>query len=83
MKGTSRGWITSLIVIALVIAAMIPFLTSGRQLAQWSYSDLVRHAQAGEVKDVTISGGSATATDKNGAKTTYPCQIRPRRWPAT
>jgi cell division protease FtsH len=68
MKSTSRGWITSLIVIALVIAAMIPFLTSGQQQAQWSYSDLVRHAQTGEVKDVTISGGGATATDKNGAK---------------
>jgi ATP-dependent Zn protease len=68
MKRTSRGWITCLIIIGLVVAAMIPLLTSRQQHAQWSYSDLVRHAQAGEVKHFTISGGSAIATDKNGAK---------------
>lgn len=59
---------TALFITALVFAAMISFLTSGQQQAQWSYSDLVRHVQAGDVKEVTISGGSATATDKKGAK---------------
>ena len=70
MKTSPWGWITSLVILGIAIALMIPFLTSGQQQpAQWSYSDLIRHAQAGEVKDVTISGGSATATDKKG--TTY------------
>jgi cell division protease FtsH len=68
MKRVST-WIVPLIIVCLAVALLIPFLTSAQQQpAQWSYSDLVRHAQAGEVKDVTISGSSAEATDKNGAK---------------
>jgi hypothetical protein len=33
MKSSSWGWITTLIVIGLAAALMIPFLTSGRQQA--------------------------------------------------
>ncbi|HXM53852.1 MAG TPA: ATP-dependent zinc metalloprotease FtsH [Candidatus Dormibacteraeota bacterium] len=68
MKATPWGVITSLVILVLTIALVITFMNTGQQQrAQWSYSDLVRHAQAGEVKDVTISSGSATATDKQGA----------------
>ncbi len=69
MKSWSLGWVTSLVIIGLAITLMVTFLASGQpQTPQWSYSELVTHAQAGDVKDVTISGGSATATDKKGTK---------------
>jgi cell division protease FtsH len=70
MKSNAWGWITWLVVVGLAVALLVPLLMSGQQQqpAQWSYSDLVRHAQAGDVKDVTISGGSATATDRKGNK---------------
>ncbi len=69
MKSWSLGWVTSLVIIGLAIALMITFLASGQpQTPQWSYSELVTHAQAGDVTEVTISGGSATATDKKGTR---------------
>ncbi len=69
MKTPGRGWIGTLLVLAVLGGLMLAFLLTGQQQqAQWSYSELVRHAQAGEVTDVTISDSTATATDKNGAK---------------
>lgn len=68
-KSSPAGWVTSLVIVGLSMALMVLFLSSGKQQTpQWSYSELVQHAQAGEVKDVTISGGSAVATDKKGTK---------------
>jgi cell division protease FtsH len=67
MKTTPWGLITSVVILGLTIGLVIAFANVGPQPSQWSYSDLVRHAQAGDVKDVTISGGSATATDKKDA----------------
>jgi cell division protease FtsH len=68
MRSTAWGRIVPLIVVGLAVALLVPLLMSGQQTAQWSYSELVTHAQAGEVKDVTISGASATATARNGAR---------------
>jgi cell division protease FtsH len=67
MKSPSWPWITALIVACLAVVLVIPVLLTGQQqTGQWSYSDLVRHAQEGDVKTVTISSTSATATDQNG-----------------
>jgi ATP-dependent Zn protease len=69
MKTTPWGVIGPLVILGIAIALVLTFVNAGQQQpAQWSYSELVRHAQAGEVQDVTISGGSATATDKKGTK---------------
>ena len=67
MKTTPWGLITSVVILGLTIGLVITFANTGPRPGQWSYSDLVRHAQAGDVKDVTISGASATATDEKGA----------------
>ena len=33
---------------------------------QWTYSELMTHAQSGQVASVTIGPGTGTATDKSG-----------------
>jgi cell division protease FtsH len=71
MKTNSWAWIVVAAVMLLATGALIVSLTTTQaQPAQWSYSDLVRHAQAGDVRDVTISGSSAAATDGAGKQYT-------------
>jgi cell division protease FtsH len=72
MKGSTWGWIVVLVVAGISAALLIPLLSSsGQQAGQWSYSDLLRHAQSGDVKDVTISSGDATATATDKAGKTF------------
>jgi len=67
MKGATLGWVVTLVLIGLSTVLMLQLLSSsGHQAGQWSYSQLLTHAQSGDVKDVTISGSSASATDKGG-----------------
>ncbi|HZK75200.1 MAG TPA: ATP-dependent zinc metalloprotease FtsH [Clostridia bacterium] len=60
-----------LLPIALGLAGLIlltQYLASGSQPGDWSYSELVAKAQAGEVASVTISGASGLAVDTSGHK---------------
>jgi cell division protease FtsH len=65
----SARWIVGVAALALGAALIAgPFLFSGQKQGKWSYSELVQHAHAGQVKDVTISGGDAVAIDNGGAR---------------
>jgi cell division protease FtsH len=60
-----------LLPIALGLAGLIlltQYLSSSSQPGDWSYSELVAKAQAGEVASVTISGASGLAVDTSGHK---------------
>jgi cell division protease FtsH len=54
--------------VGLMIWAVSSGGLNGQQPAQWSYTDLLSHAKAHQVKEVTINGTSATATDSKGNK---------------
>ena len=57
--------------IALGLAAaifLVQYLSSAAQPAQWSYTELLDQAQAGQVKSLAISGSTGVATDTSGRK---------------
>jgi cell division protease FtsH len=64
-----RRWIVPLLLVLSAVLLLTQFLGSGSQTGQWTYSQLLTHAQAGDVKAITISsGGSGVATDSSGHK---------------
>ncbi|MBO0683292.1 MAG: ATP-dependent zinc metalloprotease FtsH [Candidatus Dormibacteraeota bacterium] len=67
MKRTANWiWVVVLIGVVALMSWALSSLGGSQQTAQWSYSDLVSHAKAHQVKEVTISGSSATASDSKG-----------------
>jgi cell division protease FtsH len=57
--------------IALGLAAavfLVQYLTSASQPTPWTYTELLDHAQAGQVKSLAISGATGIATDQAGHK---------------
>jgi cell division protease FtsH len=66
-----RRWIIPILLALSVVFFLWQYVGSGGQTGQWTYSQLITHAQAGDVKAITIaSGGSGVATDTAGHKYT-------------
>jgi cell division protease FtsH len=67
MKRLQR-WILPIALGAAGLVLLTQYLTSAAQPGQWSYSELVTNAQAGQVSEITISGTSGLAIDNSGHK---------------
>ena len=67
MKRLQR-WIVPILLVFSAIFFLAQYLSSNPQVSQWSYSDLISHAQAGQVKSISISSSSGVATDTAGHK---------------
>ena len=67
MKRLQR-WILPIVLGLVAAVFLIQYLTSATQPTPWSYTDLLDHAQAGQVKSLAISGSSGIATDIGGHK---------------
>ncbi len=64
-----RRWIVPLLLVLSAGFFLMQYVSSSSQTGQWTYSQLLTHAQAGDVKAITIaSGGSGVATDITGHK---------------
>ena len=64
-----KRWVLPLILcVVLGILAAQYFVSSTASPGQWSYSDLINHAQAGQVASITIGTGTGVATDTSGHK---------------
>ena len=59
-----------LMLAGLTVLLVFQFATSGPQVGTWTYTQLITNAQAGTVKDLSISGTTGTATDAAGHKYT-------------
>ena len=66
MNRTATQWVIALIALGVLALIALPLLNPSQDEGQWSYSDLVAHAGAHHVKQVTITGTSAVATDTAG-----------------
>src|SRR5579863_10426018 len=64
-----KRWVLPVVLcVVLGVLAAQYFVTTTASPGQWSYSDLISHAQAGQVADITIGTGSGIATDTSGHK---------------
>jgi cell division protease FtsH len=63
-----RRWTIPILLALSALLFLTQYLASNGQAAQWSYTQLMTHAQAGEVKSITISSTSGVATDTAGRK---------------
>jgi cell division protease FtsH len=63
-----RRWTIPILLALSALLFLTQYLASNGQTAQWSYTQLMTHAQAGEVKSITISSTSGVATDTAGHK---------------
>jgi cell division protease FtsH len=63
-----RRWILPVLLGLVAFFLLAQYVTSGTQTSQWSYTDLISHAQAGQVKEIVIAGTSGVATDAAGHK---------------
>jgi cell division protease FtsH len=63
-----RRWILPIVLMGISLFLLVQYLSAGVQPGQWSYSELISHAQAGQVKEITIAGTSGVATDTSGHK---------------
>ncbi|HUY73753.1 MAG TPA: ATP-dependent zinc metalloprotease FtsH [Candidatus Dormibacteraeota bacterium] len=64
-----RRWVLPLILcVVFGVLAVQYFLTTTTSPGQWSYSELVNHAQSGQVASITIGTGTGVATDTSGHK---------------
>ncbi len=63
-----RRWIIPIVLALSAVFFLSQYLGSNTQTGQWTYTQLLTHAQAGEVKAITISSGSGVATDTSGHK---------------
>ncbi|HEY4888908.1 MAG TPA: ATP-dependent zinc metalloprotease FtsH [Candidatus Dormibacteraeota bacterium] len=63
-----RRWTIPILLALSALLFLTQYLASNGQAAQWSYTQLMTHAQAGEVKSITISSTSGVATDTAGHK---------------
>ena len=68
MKARLRRWSLPLLVVALAVGFYLFSQLGVSQPGTWSYTELLSHARAGQVKDLTVSGTSGVATDVKGSK---------------
>jgi cell division protease FtsH len=61
-----RRWTIPILLALSALLFLTQYLASNGQTGQWSYTQLMTHAQAGEVKSITISSTSGVATDTAG-----------------
>jgi cell division protease FtsH len=61
-----RRWTIPILLALSALLFLTQYLASNGQTGQWSYTQLMTHAQAGEVKSITISSTSGVATDTSG-----------------
>jgi cell division protease FtsH len=61
-----RRWTIPILLALSALLFLTQYLASNGQAGQWSYTQLMTHAQAGEVKSITISSTSGVATDTSG-----------------
>jgi cell division protease FtsH len=64
-----RRWALYAVLAAALVATfwLSSVFLNQQKNGQWTYSDLVRNAKSGQVKQVDINGTQGTATDKKGA----------------
>jgi cell division protease FtsH len=63
-----QRWILPIVLGLVAAVFLVQYLANGSQPTPWSYTDLLNHAQAGQVKSLVISGNSGLATDTSGHK---------------
>jgi cell division protease FtsH len=63
-----RRWTIPILLALSALLFLTQYLASNGQTGQWSYTQLMAHAQAGEVKSIAISSTSGVATDTSGHK---------------
>jgi cell division protease FtsH len=64
-----KRWVLPLVlVVVLGVLAAQYFVANTTSPGQWTYSELISHAQAGQVASITIGAGSGVATDTSGHK---------------
>src|ERR1700693_3443073 len=61
-----RRWTIPILLALSALLFLAQYLFSNGQTGQWTYTQLMTHAQAGEVKSITISSTSGVATDTSG-----------------
>jgi cell division protease FtsH len=66
MNRTGTQWVLALLALGVLALIALPLLNPSQEGGQWSYSQLITHARAHQVRDVTISGTSAVVTDTSG-----------------
>jgi hypothetical protein len=67
MNSSTRWILLTLSLSFLIFVVFVQFFSPSSSPGQWSYTDLVTHAQAGQVKSISISGTTGLATDTAGA----------------
>src|SRR5579864_6305092 len=64
-----KRWVLPLVsVVVLGVLAVQYYATATTSPGQWTYSDLMSHAQSGQVASITIGPGTGVATDSSGHK---------------
>ncbi|HUZ87931.1 MAG TPA: ATP-dependent zinc metalloprotease FtsH [Candidatus Baltobacterales bacterium] len=64
-----RRWVLPLILcVVLGVLAAQYLVTTSASPGQWTYSELISHAQSGQVASITIGTGTGVATDTSGHK---------------
>jgi len=63
-----KRWVLPLVLFVVLGVLVAQYVTSGTSPGQWTYSDLMSHAQSGQVASITIGTGSGVATDTSGHK---------------
>ncbi|HYM97214.1 MAG TPA: ATP-dependent zinc metalloprotease FtsH [Candidatus Sulfotelmatobacter sp.] len=61
-----KRWVLPVVVVAVLAVLAIEYAMSGAPSGSWTYSDLISHAQAGQVKKISIGVGTGVATDASG-----------------
>jgi cell division protease FtsH len=63
-----KRWVLPAIVVVVLAVLLAEFVNSGTSPGQWTYSELISHAQTGQVASITIGTGTGVATDTSGRK---------------
>jgi cell division protease FtsH len=61
-----KRWVLPAVVVTVLAVLVVEYSMSGAPTGQWTYSDLISHAQAGQVKKISIGTGTGIATDSSG-----------------
>ena len=61
-----KRWVLPVVVVVVLGVLAIEYAMSGAPSGSWTYSDLISHAQAGQVKKISIGVGTGVATDASG-----------------
>src|SRR6202049_880692 len=63
-----QRWILPIVLGLVAPVFLVQYRANGTQPTPWSYTELLNHAQAGQVTSLVISGNSGLATDTSGHK---------------